>query len=526
MTQQSSSRHSKQPFIIKIKTRGFVIFPNSPKLPWSFIKTSTLMLICSLSTLIGCVNYHGINSTKKIATPHQFNSTKSLPKQQGNWPDMNWANQFGDQQLALLIQEALAKNPNIDAASARLAAARAMADQKSAALWPNLSWQGQVARGRLSATLFPPSLGGGSWFTLGEFLYSLNYNLDIWGKNLTNLRQAISNEKAHEAETQEVRLTIASSVATTYNQLAYYYSLREVLVRTVEQRKMLNKISMVRLQSGLDTRVQLYQSHNSTANAQTQLANVEGQISLTRQQLGTLLGSGPDRGLSIKAPRLKNANTPQLPENLPLNLLGRRPDIVGARWQVEAATQGVKNAKAQFYPDVNIVGIGGFLSLGIDRLFERASRQYQVGPAISLPIFDGGALRAGLKGQYASYEQAVANYNVTLSNALADVSSQLTTIKSIDKQLVTQRQALYAAERAYKLAKEQYRIGLTSQLVVLDTETSYLEEQQSQVQLITERRSLQIALIKALGGGFKLPVLHKAQKAANCCRSKIIKDPL
>lgn len=105
----------------------------------------------------------------------------------------------------------------------------------------------------------------------------------------------------------------------------------------------------------------------------------------------------------------------------------------------------------------------------------------------------------------------MANYNVTLNNAFSDVSIQLTSIQSIDKQLITEKQALYSAERAYHLAKDQYRIGLTSQLVVLDAETSYLEEQQARVQLISERRNLQIALIKALGSGFT-PVLRTAKK--------------
>lgn len=496
------------------------------KAPLILKASCKLLLCCSLAIVVSCVNYRGINSNKKIASPQQYQTKHSIPAQQGKWPDMNWAQQFGDPQLALLIQEALANNPNIDAAKARVSQAKALADEKSSALWPNLSWQGQAARGRLSATLFPASLGGGSWFTLGEFLYRLNYNLDLWGKNLTNLRQAISTEKANEASAQEARLAIATSVASTYNQLAYYYSLQTVLKRTVEQRRMLGKISAVRLQSGLDTRVQLYQSHNSTATAQTQLAQVEGQIILTKQQLGTLLGAGPDRGLTIKKPKLLMTKTAELPANLPLHLLGRRPDIVGARWQVEAASQGIKNAKAQFYPDVNIVGIGGFLSLGLDRLFESASRQYQIGPAISLPIFDGGALKAQLKGQYAAYELAVANYNVTLNNAFSDVSTQLTSIQSIDKQLITEKQALYSAERAYHLAKDQYRIGLTSQLVVLDAETSYLEEQQARVQLISERRNLQIALIKALGGGFPLPVLRTAKKTNSCCRAQVIKDPL
>lgn len=250
-----------------------------------------------------------------------------------------------------------------------------------------------------------------------------------------------------------------------YNELAYYYGLRDVLRRTVRQRQDLDKITVVRLKSGLDTKVQLYQSRNTTATARTQLANTEGQLLVTKQQLGALLGAGPDRGLSISRPKLGIAQTPALPVNLPLNLLGHRPDIVGARWKVEAACQGINYTKALFYPNVNLLAGVGFLSLHLTELTTRANAEY-FGPAISLPLFDGGALRAKLRNQYALYEEAVANYNNTLNNALTDVASQVTNIRSIDKQLRVQTEALYSAKQAYDLAKYQYRVGLASQLVV------------------------------------------------------------
>jgi NodT family efflux transporter outer membrane factor (OMF) lipoprotein len=474
-------------------------------------------LLITFATLISCVNYLGISSNKIIANPSRFQTNKSLPKQHGHWPSCDWAMQFGDPQLFDLIIEALANNPNIEVARARVAQACAISEGKAAALLPNIAWNGQLARGRLPSTVLPPAVGGGKWFTLSEFLYKLNWELDIWGKNLSRLRQAIAQEKASQAAEIESRLSIATSVASTYNKLAYYYGLKDILRRTVAQREALDKITLVRLRTGLDTRVQFYQSRNTVATARTQLLDTEGKILVTRQQLGTLLGGGPDRGLTIGRPRLLVTRTPSLPPNLPFNLLGRRPDIIEARWMVVAACQGIKNVKAQFYPNINLLGLAGFLSLKFSRLFETASTLYLFGPAVSLPIFDGGALRAKLRGSYGNYEEAVGNYNVTLNNALSDVTTQLTTIHSIDKQLLTQKEALVTAERAYNLARQQYCLGLASQLVVLDAETRYLEEQQSRLQLLTNRRNLQIALIKALGGGFDTQRLLVA-KRAKCCR--------
>lgn len=492
------------------------LFSNISK---SFLVCSTLI---TFVTITGCVNYRGITSNKKIAQPSQFQTQKSLPKQNGHWPTTDWAKQFGDPQLVALINEALANNPDLQAAKARIAQARALAQGKQAALYPSIDFHGAIDRVRLSSHNLLARPLGNSIFTQSAFLFDLNYTLDIWGKNLASLKQAISEAKASEAAEQESRLSIATSVASTYNQLAYYYALREVLRRTVAQREALDKISIVRLRTGLDTKTQLFQSRNTTETARTQLIDTEGQIILTRQQLGTLLGAGPDRGLSIKQPQLKSISTPKLPSNLPLNLLGRRPDIVGARWRVEANCQGINYTKAQFYPNVNLTSGVAFLSLLLTHFDVRANAEY-LGPAITLPIFDAGALRAELRGQYANYEEAVANYNATLNNAFADVATQITTIQSINKQLITQRRALDAAEHAYNLGRYQYRTGLASQLVVLDAETRFLTEQQSRLQLITNRRNLQIALIKALGGGFDVCCKVAKQKVANqngkCCRS-------
>jgi NodT family efflux transporter outer membrane factor (OMF) lipoprotein len=460
------------------------------------------LLLIALTSLMGCVNYIGISSKKKPATPATFQTHKSIPDQKGFWPNDNWAEQFGDPQLVLLIDEALSNNPSIQVAQARFLQAKSLADSRAAAFLPNISLQSQVARGRLSATLFPPTLGGGKWFTLGAFLSRTSYELDLWGKNLANYRQAVAQTKMSAAAAQEIRLSLSTAVASTYNQLAFYYDLRRVLKRTTLQREALNKISIIRLRNGLDTKVQLYQSQNTTATARTQLIEIEGQIILTRQQLGMLLGSGPDRGLSIKRPQLKSIKTPELPSNLPLNLLGRRPDIVNARWNVEARCQGIKNIKAKFYPDVNLAALAGYLSLGLDRLFESASAQYQFGPAINLPIFDGNNLRSQLRGQYAYYEEAVARYNDVLSKALLDVATQITTIHSIDQQLKAQKEAFDTSFQSYNLSRYQYKSGLASQLVVLDAETLFLNAQEARLHLIANRRALQIALIKALGGGF------------------------
>ncbi len=175
---------------------------------------------------------------------------------------------------------------------------------------------------------------------------------------------------------------------------------------------------------------------------------------------------------------------------------------MAARWQVEAALHDVKEAKAEFFPDVNLAASLGFDAFGWGRFLTSASRQIQFGPAVHLPIFDAGALRSQLKGRYADFDLDVANYNQTLINALADAATQISMIRSIDQQSGDAQRALDAQTKAYQLAVVRYKAGLSEQLQVLNADQNRLAAEQTVTNLKMSRRSTQIALIKALGGGF------------------------
>lgn len=459
--------------------------------------------------LSGCASFTGIGSDKHIAQASDFATQRSLsnphpqnPQDVGQWPGSDWVRQFGDAQLNALIDEALASSPNLQQARARIAAAGAVAEGRGAPLLPNVSAEASIIRNQFSNTTIYPEPYGGNWFNEKKVGINVGYELDLWDKNHASLAQAISSQKAAEASEQEARLALTTSIVAAYSQLAAQYALHDILQRTVEQRESLQKITADRVRTGLDTQIERNQSRSSSADARAQLEQSEGQIVLTRQQLGALTGRGPDRGLQLAAPQMARLATPALPADLPLALLGRRPDIVAARWQVEAASHGIDVAKARFYPDINLTAMIGFDTLLSGNPFTAASKNIAYGPAITLPIFEGGALRAGLKGEYANYELAVAGYNKSLNDAYADVARQIASINSTERQLPIRREALEAAERAYQLARERYRIGLVSQLTLLSAETGVLAQRQAMVNLEAARRDQQVALYKALGGGF------------------------
>ncbi|WP_144154051.1 efflux transporter outer membrane subunit [Paraburkholderia sp. BCC1885] len=450
----------------------------------------------------GCANYSGIKSDKQMSSPTQYESSQSVPSQGGQWPSLDWANQFGDPQLPQLIAEALQGNPSIAQAQARIAKASSYIESSRSALFPKVNGSYSWNREIFSAnSIYPPPYGG-TWYSENNVLASASWDLDLWGKNHQRLGQAVSQEKAAEAEMQQARVTLAASVASTYNQLAQLYALRDIAAREIANRQDIGRITNGRVVAGLDTNVERQTANGNIASSEANVTDLDGQITTVRYQLGALLGKGPDRGLQIAKPVLTAGNAVTLPDNVPADLVSRRPDIVAARWQVEAELHDVKEAKAEFFPDINLSAGIGFDAFGWGRFLTSASRNMQLGPAIHLPIFDAGALRSQLKGRYADFDLDVANYNQTLINALSDVATQIATIRSIDQQSGDAQRALDASAKAYQLAVIRYKAGLSEQLQVLNADQNRLAAEQTVTNLKMRRRDMQIGLIKALGGGF------------------------
>ncbi|WP_213778489.1 efflux transporter outer membrane subunit [Caballeronia sp. dw_276] len=481
-------------------------FPDSSASVFAASKTTSKRsaLAAAVLVLAGCANYAGISSDKQITAPQNdaLQATQSVPSQGGQWPSLDWAKQFGDPQLPQLIDEALAGNPSIAQAQARIAKASSYIESSRAGLYPKVNGSYSWSRELFSANaLYPPPYGG-TWYSENNALVSASWDLDLWGKNRSRLNQAVSQQKAAEADMQQARVTLAASVAQTYNQLALLYALRDVAQREIANRSDVGRITNGRVTAGLDTNVEIRTAEGNIATSQTNLSELDGQLTTTRYQLGALLGQGPDRGLKIANPVLTSRIEVTLPDNVPADLIARRPDIVAARWQVEAATSNVKEAKAEFFPDINLSAAAGFDAFGWGRFFTSSSRQFNAGPAIHLPIFDAGALRAQLKGRYADFDLDVANYNQTLVNALNDVATQIASIRSVDQQTSDATRALDASTHAYQLAVIRYKAGLSPQLQVLTADQNRLSNEQTVTNLRMKRRDLQIGLIKALGGGF------------------------
>ena len=249
----------------------------------------------------------------------------------------------------------------------------------------------------------------------------------------------------------------------------------------------------------------LLQTGKAAEAAGAARAALDEAIDLSRNRIAALIGAGPDRGDTLPRPAFGGMASPDAPANLALDLLGRRPDIVAARLRTEAAAKRVKVAKLDFYPNINISATAGLQSLGLSKLFEGGSSTANFGPAISLPLFDGGRLAGRYRAAGAAYDEAVARYNATLIGAFREVADTLDSRRALTDRLSATAQSSAAAERAAELAKQRYRAGVTNLLQALAAEDAALAALRSKTELEARARMLDITLTRALGGGFHSP---------------------
>lgn len=432
------------------------------------------------------------------------------------WPGDGWWNGYGDVQLATLIEEGLKGSPDAAAAAARFRVAQGMAQAAGAALRPSLDAGGSVYYERQSRIRgIPPQFVPGGWRDAGQAALSFSFDIDLWGRNRAALAAATSEAEAARIEQNQAQLMLTTAIATSYADLARLHAERDVLAAAVDLRSATRTLVSDRVTNGLDTRAELKQADAAVPAARADLAATDEMIAMTRNQLAALIGAGPDRGLAITRPSLSGLQQPGLPPQVTIDLIGRRPDIVAARARAEAAASRIKVARADFYPAISLRALIGQQSLGVENLTKGAATYGQAGPAISLPIFQGGALSGRYRGARATYDEAVANYDRTVVNAYREVADALTGQRALADRLALSRQALADSEEAYAVARQRYRGGLSTYLDVLTSEERLLQARRAVANLAARIFAVDIALVRALGGGFTTSTAHIAKDSSN-----------
>src|SRR6266849_4187257 len=250
----------------------------------------------------------------------------------------------------------------------------------------------------------------------------------------------------------QARLVLATAVAQAYFQAQTDVAALAVARQTLARRESLLELNRVRTSRGLEAAIALRQSDQQIAASRVEVSAAEAAVQLDRHQLAALLGLGPDAPLEVDQALHPYTDALALPANLPADLLARRPDIAAQRWRLEAAAAQIGAAKADFLPNVNLAAFVGFGATGLQGLdlLGAGSGVAGVGPALHLPIFDAGRLRANLRGRYGEYDAAVEQYNQALVDALRQVADQITAARAVQQQLADQANAPAAAVTTWK----------------------------------------------------------------------------
>ncbi|MDU8499707.1 efflux transporter outer membrane subunit [Pseudomonas syringae] len=455
--------------------------------------------------LSGCIGTHGIKSQGSLLHADSLATDQAIQSAalDAHWPAAQWWRAYGDAQLNRWVDIATLGSPGLALAAARVRHARAMAQvtessesvqvQGSASLmrhdWPEDQFYGPGALADTRTWDNNASLG-------------LSYALDLWGRERNTSEQALDLAHVSAAEQRQAQLELQENVVRAYIQLSFEYARLDIAEAALAQQQQILDLAQRRLKGGIGTHFEISQAETPLPEAHRQIDALQEAIALSRNQLAALAGKGPGEGAALQRPTLSLHTELKLPSALPAELLGRRPDVVAARWQVAAQARGIDVAQAGFYPNIDLVGSLSYMATGGGMLEFLAGSKlgYKLGPAISLPIFDGGRLRAQLGQASAAYDQAVAHYNQTLVMALKSISDQLIRRASMDKQQAFAAESVASAQKTYDIALIAWQRGLTDYLNVLNARTQLFRQQQIQQQVEAARLNAYAGLVVALGG--------------------------
>ncbi|TMU17770.1 efflux transporter outer membrane subunit [Halomonas sp. ATBC28] len=453
-------------------------------------------------TLSGCASMGDVeNSQSTLNTPESFGAVDI----EWHRPSSHWWERYHDSGLNALINQALSQSPDIRLAQARVSQAAAVANQASAERGPKVDGSARATRKRYAEQYDADApLAGhyGSTFVLGA---EARYTFDFWGRQRAALNVVLGEKAARQAEVQDAKILLTSQIAESWFELSRLLERKKLAEDALELRTRTLRIVESRVKAGLDTEVERWQAEGDLPATERDIAELDERISLQRNTLAALAGL-PMKALADAVPNVEPARESFLPASIPAELIGQRADVVAARWRVEVATQGVEVAKADFYPNINLRAFASVarqgLSVGLSDWFDAGSRTYSIEPAISLPIFDAGQLRAQLKERVSDLDAAVEIYNQVLLAAVRDAANQMVSLDALEPQLQAQERALSARRTAFDLAKRQYASGLTNYLTVLNAQNALLQARKQQADIRSRALVLDAELNRALGGGF------------------------
>ncbi len=410
-----------------------------------------------------------------------------------------WWKIFNDAELDALEAQAVDANQDLKRALARVAEARAIARVSKADLYPSLTAGGAYSRRRQSENRdnVAPKLESDDFSSS----FDLNYELDVWGRVRRNVEASKADAAAAATDLEVVLLTLTADVARNYQSLRSLDNEKAVIEATIALRLDAVRLQETRNQAGLINQVDVTRARTELANVEAELDAIRRSRAQVEHALAVLCGQAP-ANFAVAA-KVTSIVPPVIPAGLPSELLQRRPDVVAAEHNLEAANARIGVVKAAFFPTIKLTGVAGLASADLGTFVEAPSRIWSLGPSVHLPIFEGGRNRANLKAAEARYEQHVAAYRGAVLNAFRDVEDSLSDLSTLAAQAEAISRALASARDTATLANERYQKGLTSYLDVVDAQRAALQAERQDTQLRGQRAVSTILLAKALGGGWE-----------------------
>lgn len=470
---------------------------------------SNKTLLACLLLLAGCVSMPKDEQTQNLLAPPSVQTSVDTGLESGifalgDWPEENWWEIFHSSELNALVEEALGKNPTIQGIEKRVEFAKQSAKVVRSRLFPLVyfdadeTWEYLSHHGLYRA--LNPEIPINA--NLIDLTLSFNYEFDFWGKNRNLFKAALGENKAEEAEAAEVELITTTAVAQAYFALKTNLVREKLYERLFDVRKKTFELQNLLEKSALLSRIEPLLTEEKVLEAEKFVSGIQEEVATNRHLINILLGRGPDAPVSVEGQLPPVIQSLCLPENLSVDLLARRPDLMAQIWRVEALAHEVGAAKADFYPNINLTGFLGLESVAYGLLMKSSSKTAGLQPAIHLPIFTAGAIRANVRAKKALFDQAVYDYNNLLLKSAGEVADLIVLAQSIFAQKNDQAQIVEAAKLRYDLTSLRQQSGLDNLLSPYYIEEELILKELEDVTLLYNQYLASIKLMKALGGGY------------------------
>ncbi|MCA9409012.1 MAG: efflux transporter outer membrane subunit [Candidatus Omnitrophica bacterium] len=413
-----------------------------------------------------------------------------------------WWEIFDDKILNALQEKALNYNHDLKSAMANVRKARALARIDKASFLPTIMMSPEFERSRTTRnSLNSTSASANSFISERyEIPFDLTYEIDLWGRVRRIYEAGVAQAEATVAEYYTVMLTLNADVARHYFQLLELDKEIAVIDETIKLREYAVEVVEERVKGGVTSELDLNRAKTELAKVQADRVEIVRQRQEIENALAVLCGQLPSE-FSVDYHPL-DLSVPNVPLNMPSELLERRPDIAQAERSVASANANIGVAQGALFPKISLAATGGFKSVELSSLGNWESRFWSLGPNVSIPLFTGGKGKANIQAAEAEYDQTVEDYRQTVLKAIEEVETAMSNIRQLEKQSTVLQEILLSSRQTAELSIFRYKEGLVTFLEVIDAERSRLDAELQTTRVANQRLISAIQLIKALGGSW------------------------